>query len=402
MSYTEAMTQPLTVKCKLKVPINFRQFVDETLNSFADACNQILAVAKAENCWNTTKLHHKVYKPTKESTGLKANHVCQAIRRVINNAKAVKQIHKFRPTSISLDARTFEYKEVTQQVGVTLKSGRVKFDLSIGGYQIGLLKGQKPTSATLSKTRKGDYYINIVVEIPEQPKGKTPKVIGVDLGLRDIASTSTGKSWDGSQLRKTRDRYVRTRASIQSKRTKGAKRLLKRLSGREKRFQKWINHNISKQLVKEAEQLNTNIAFEDLTGIRLRTKRRATSARFPRQRNARVRKKTRTEINRWAFYQLRMFTQYKAQIAGINVILVDPRYTSQTCSRCHHIHPVPGKSYREGKVFKCGNCGFEHDSDINGALNIAQLGGVFVSHPESSVYACDLKGQLSLFPSGMV
>lgn len=386
MSYAKAMTQSLTVKCKLKVPVNFRQQIDETLNSFADACNQILAVAKAENCWNTTKLHHKVYKPTRESTGLKANHVCQAIRRVINNAKAVKQIHKFRPTSISLDARTFEYKEVTQQVGVTLKSCRVKFDLSIGGYQIGLLKGQKPTSATLSKTRRGDYYINIVVEIPQQPKGKTPKVIGVDLGLRDIASTSTGKSWDGSQLRKTRDRYVRTRASIQSKRTKGAKRLLRRLSGREKRFQQWINHNISKQLVEEAKQLNANIAFEDLTGIRLRTK---------------IRKKTRTEINRWAFYQLRMFTQYKAQIAGIDVILVNPRYTSQTCSRCHHIHPEGGKSYRKRKLFKCGNCGFEHDSDINGALNIAQLGAC-VSSPESSVYACVLGGQLSLFPSGMV
>jgi IS605 OrfB family transposase len=346
-----------------------------------------LAVAKAENCWNTTKLHHLVYKPTRESTGLKANHVCQAIRRVINNAKAVKQIHKFRPTSISLDARTFEYKENTQQVSVTLKSGRLKFDLSIGGYQIGLLKGQNPTSATLSKTRKGDYYINIVVEIPEQPKGKTPKVIGVDLGLRDIASTSTGKSWDGSQLRKTRDRYVRTRASIQSQRTKGAKRLLKRLSGKEKRFQQWINHNISKQLIQEAKKLNASLAFEDLTGIRLRTK---------------IRKKTRTEINRWGFYQLRQFVTYKAQIAGIDVILVDPRFTSQTCSRCHQIHPEKGKSYRRGKVFKCGNCGFEHDSDLNGALNIAQLGGVLVSHPESSVYACVLGGQLSLFPSGMV
>ncbi len=373
------MTQSLTVKCKLKVPVNFRQKIDETLYSFADACNQILKVAKAENCWNTTSLHHKVYQATRESTGLKANHVCQAIRRVINNAKAVKQIHKFRPTSINLDIRTFKYKEDTRQVGVTLKSGRVTIDLAIGGYQIGLLKGQNPTSATLSKSRKGDYYINIVVEIPTQPKGRTPKTIGVDLGLRDIATTSTGKSWNGSQLRKTRDRYSRVRAKIQSKRTKSAKRLLRRLSGREKRFQTWLNHNISKQLVQDALELNCNLAFEDLTGIRLTTK---------------VRKKTRTEINRWAFYQLRMFTAYKAEVVGVEIVLVNPRYTSQTCSRCHHIHPEIGKSYRKGKVFKCGYCGFEHDSDINGALNIAQLAGVYVSHPKSSVYACDLSGQL--------
>jgi putative transposase len=375
------MSQSLSVKCKLKVPNNFRSSLDETLNSFADGCNQILTVAKTENCWNTVKLHHKVYKSVKASTGLKANHVCQAIRRVVGNAKAVKQIHKFRPTSISLDVRTFEYKEETQQVSVTLKSVRVKFDLSIGGYQIGLLKGQKPTSATLKKTRTGDYFINFVVEIPEQPKSKTPLVIGVDLGIRDIATTSTGSSWNGAQLRETRSQYVRVRSSIQSKRTKGAKRLLKRLSGREKRFQSWINHNISKQLVTEAKEINAVLAFEDLTGIRLTTK---------------VRKKTRTEINRWAFHQLKQYTQYKANIAGVDVVLVDPRYTSQTCSLCHHVHPEQGKSYRNGKVFKCGHCGLEIDSDWNGALNIAQLGGS-VSNPESSVYACDLREKLRLF-----
>lgn len=173
------MIQALTVRCKLIVPTNFRDKVDETLVSFADACNQILAVAKTENCWNTTKLHHKVYKPTREATGLKANHVCQAIRRVINQKKATKQIHKFRPTSISLDARTFKYIEDKQQAGVTLKEKRVNFELKIGGYQIALLRGQIPTSATLSKTRQGDYYINITVEVPTQPRNKTPKVLGV-------------------------------------------------------------------------------------------------------------------------------------------------------------------------------------------------------------------------------
>ncbi|WP_242055182.1 hypothetical protein [Scytonema hofmannii] len=112
------MTQSISVKCKLIVPSNFVGEIDRTMEGFADACNQILEVAKRENCWNTTKLHHLVYKPVREATGLKANHVCQAIRRVIGNAKAVKQIHKFRPTSISLDVRTFVYKEEIQSVGV--------------------------------------------------------------------------------------------------------------------------------------------------------------------------------------------------------------------------------------------------------------------------------------------
>ena len=154
------MNQALTVRCKLIIPINFQDQVDETLVGFADACNQILAVAKRDHCWNKTKLHHKVYKTTREATGLKANHVCQAIKRVINQKKASKQIHKFRPTSISLDARTFKYVEDKQQVGITLKSNRVNLKMKIGGYQIALLRGQTPTSATLSKNRQGDYYIN--------------------------------------------------------------------------------------------------------------------------------------------------------------------------------------------------------------------------------------------------
>lgn len=100
--------QTISVKCKLQVPVELRNEIDRTLRGFADACNQIYEVATASNCWNTTKLHHKVYKPVREATGLKANHVCQAIRRVIGNAKAVKQVHKFKPTSINLDIRTFQ------------------------------------------------------------------------------------------------------------------------------------------------------------------------------------------------------------------------------------------------------------------------------------------------------
>ena len=380
MSYNVCMTQSLSVKCKLVVPVEFRPKIDETLQGFADACNQILAVAQRNNCWNTTKLHHKVYKQVRGSTGLKANHVCQAIRRVIGNAKAVKQIHKFRPTSISLDIRTFKYIESEQVVGITLKCGRVNFNLSIGGYQIALLRGQNLTSATLCKSRKGDYYINFVVEIDTPPTGKTPKVIGVDLGRRDIATTSTGKSWSGEQIQSARDRFSRVRVNVQRKRSRNSRRLLRRLKARERRFQEWLNHNISKQLVIEAKSSNAALAFEDLTGIRDSL-------------NQKPRSKTeRRRTNNWAFYQLRIFVGYKAAIAGVPVVFVPPAYTSQTCSRCRHVHPVKGKSYRNGKKFKCGHCGFEHDADVNAACNIADL-GVCVSNPESPGIVCLLEGK---------
>ena len=377
--------QTISVKCKLQVPVELRNEIDRTLLWFAEACHQIYEVAKREKCWNTTKLHHKVYKPVREATGLKANHVCQAIRRVIGNAASVKQVHKFRPTSINLDVRTFQYIEDLQTVGITLMCGRVKFKLSIGNYQLALLKGQAPTAATLNKTKRGDYYINVCVKRPTNPTGQRLKVVGVDLGRRDIATTSTGKSWSGKQIQSIRDRYSFVRANVQSKRTRSSRRLLRRLSGSEQRFQKWLNHNISKQLVQEAKQIGADLAFEDLTNIR-------------ESLNQKPRSKTeRRRTNNWAFYQLRLFVGYKANIAGVKVVFVPAAYTSQTCSRCGHIHPVKGKSYRNGKVFKCGHCGFEHDADINAANNIAAL-GKSVSLPESPGMSCQLEGQLSLFP----
>lgn len=390
------MTQATSVSCKLQVTVELRQEIDRTLLSFADACNQILEVAKRENCRNVTKLHHLTYYTVKLTTGLKANHVCQAIRRVVGNMKAVRQVHKFRPTSISLDARVFTYRESDQHVGITLMFKKVWLPLSIGNYQLALLRGQTPTSATLVKRRNGDYYIQIAVELDIPPTGKTPKVIGVDLGRRDIATTSTNKAWNGSQLQATRDRYSRVRASLQSKRTRGAKRLLKRLSGREARFQKNINHSISRQLVNEAKQTGAALAFEDLTDIRKSLNTKACAESTP----LRYRSKTeRRRTNNWAFYQLRMFVTYKAVLTGVPVVFVPPAYTSQTCSRCHHAHPEKGKSYRNGKVFKCGHCGMAADADWNAANNIATLGVAFVNQPESSVMSCVLEGQLSLLCS---
>jgi IS605 OrfB family transposase len=321
MSYNIDMTQTITVSCKLEVIPNITTELDKTLEVFADACNQILKVAKEKKVSNVTKLHHLTYNNVRLMTGLKANHVCQAIRRVCGNLKASYKIKQFKPTSVSLDSRTFKYEEENQIVGITLITGRKKFNLLIGNYQRGLLKGHQPTSATLVKRKNGDYYIQICVDIPTQPPGKTPRTIGVDLGRRSIASTSTEKTWDGKQLNQVRDRYSRVRANVQSKRTKSAKRLLRRLSGRERRFQSWVNHNISKQLVVEAKQLNAALVFEDLTNIRQSLNQKPRS------------KEERRRTNNWAFYSLRQYVLYKALIAGVAVWFVPPAYTSKTCVR---------------------------------------------------------------------
>ena len=186
------------------------------------------------------------------------------------------------------------------------------------------------------------------------------------------------------------------RASLQKKAPKGTRTIrrrcrevLRRLSGRERRYQQWLNHNISKSVVRRAVSLSASIAIEDLTGIRERT-------------NGQPRNKTeRRRSNSWAFYQLRMFIEYKALGAGVRVIPISPAYTSQMCHQCLHIHPVKGKSYRSGKIFRCGHCNWLGDADFNGANNIT-LVGLSINQPGGTGLSCKLSRtieyvQLSLF-----
>ena len=169
-----------------------------------------------------------------------------------------------------------------------------------GGVHIALLRGQNLTSATLCKTKQDDSYIHLTVAIDSPPTSKTPQVIGVDLGPRDLATNSTGESGSDREIQTVRDQYSKAIANIQSKRTQAARRLLRRLSGREKRFQEWLNHNISKKLFQDAKELNAALDFEALIKIGESLNTSQTE---------------RGKTNNWAFDQLRLFVNYKSAIA---------------------------------------------------------------------------------------
>ncbi|MHC1631784.1 MAG: zinc ribbon domain-containing protein [Methanotrichaceae archaeon] len=104
------------------------------------------------------------------------------------------KMDQFKPTSISYDQRIFQYREVDEQVSLTLLRGRERIPLDIGNYQRDLLNGQKPTSATLVKKDSG-YYIDLQVKSEVPDPITTNKVIGVDLGITDLAATSEGKKF---------------------------------------------------------------------------------------------------------------------------------------------------------------------------------------------------------------
>jgi putative transposase len=402
------MTQVLTVSCKLKVSQSQAAKLDATMDAFVQALNWVNQNTP-EKVVNAVKLQSLCYYQIRARFGLSSNLARttsrlrdqQVCRRVAGARKVARQrnrpVKEFKRRFVTYDARIFSFREKDWTVSLTTVEGRERFELAIGNYQRGMLAGSNPKSATLVQRKDGSYYIQICVEKNPPKQQDTDRVIGVDLGRTDIAHTSEGDNWNGQQLNKVRDHYSKLRAALQRKASKGTRssrrrcrQLLQRLSGKERRFQTWVNHRISKAIVSRAKATNSAIALEDLTGIRTpsRWRDRERVNQQPRS------KAERRRANSWAFYQLRQFLEYKALRAGVALILVPPAYTSQTCHRCLHIHPDPAQSYRSGKKFKCGHCGWEGDADLNGANVIALLGAA-VNQPRGSWLACQLQGYRS-------
>lgn len=379
------MSQILTVSCKPEVSPQQVEKLNAVLSAFAKCCEFVNAKT-LEKLTNQIAVQSIAYKEARAHSGLSAQMTIHAMRRVCANRKTAKQkgrpVKRFAPTSATYDSRTFTFRESDWMVSLTLLKGREKFKLHIGNYQKHLLTGQNPKSATLVKRKDGSFYLQIQLESEPPTIPDTDEVLGVDLGRTDIACTSEGEKFSGKQVTQARDQYSRVRASLQRKASKGtrstrrrARQVLQRLGGREQRFQTWLNHTISYRLVQQAKASNQALALEDLTGIRERTNE------LPRSKTERRRS------NSWAFYQLRQFLSYKGVKFGVEVRLIDPRYTSKTCHCCK------GIGNRQSKRFECLNerCGWIGDADVNGAKNIATL-GMLVNHPGGSeIMSCSLQ-----------
>jgi putative transposase len=164
MRYNVPVKQVLTVSCKLQVTPEQSAKVDATLQAFAAACEYVNQ-SVPPNLTNELAMQSLVYHDVRARFGLSAQLAIHAIRRVSGNRKTAKKdgkpVKKFAPTSATYDVRTFSFREKDWTVSLTTVDGRERFPLAIGNYQLGLLKGQTPKTATLCKRKDGTYYLNI-------------------------------------------------------------------------------------------------------------------------------------------------------------------------------------------------------------------------------------------------
>jgi len=340
-----------TLMVKIETTPEQAQALHETMHQFNAACNDIAKTAFKLHLANKIELQKTVYYRIREQYNLSAQMAVRAISKTVEAYKRDKstQVEFDLDGGMPYDQRIMSWKGLDRVSLLTIK-GRLVMPIRIGEYYSDRMN--RPRGQVDLIFRNKTFYLAVVVDAPEASPIDVTAVLGIDLGVKNIAVDSTGEIFSGNATEKIRRKIDTIKADLQSCGTKSAKRHLKKIGKRESRFRRDTNHCISKKMVAKAIDTSSIIALEDLKGIRKRTT---------------VKKSQRRKHLSWGFAQLRQFIEYKSAKAGVPVVYINPAYTSQECHVCRHI----SESNRPTRDdFVCTCCGSSAPADYNAALNI--------------------------------
>jgi IS605 OrfB family transposase len=347
----------LTLKVKLSPSPEQYTALLSTMERFNAACDFIAEVAFDNRLASKFKLQKLVYYEVKHRFGLSSQLVVRAIAKVVGAYKRDPSIRcAFKPHgAVVYDERVMSFRGL-DAVNLWTVLGRLSIPMTLGDSQrtqFHRAKGQADL-CLLGQV----FYLLATLDVPEEPPMDPGGFLGVDLGIVKIASDSDGEQFSGDGVEQTRARCHRLRRGLQRHGSKNAKRRLVRLRNKEARFRRNENHRIAKRIVEKAKDTKRGIGLEELRGIRSRIT---------------VRKSDRARQSGWAFAQLRDFITYKAALAGVPVVVVDPTNSSRECSSCGF---VSKKNRPSQAVFSCGSCGHDENADLNAAKVIASRAAV--------------------------
>ena len=337
------------VTIKLKIPC--KKELLETMRRYSQSAQYVLDIGWDNGTYFKRELHNMTYYQIRKILNLPAQLVCSSKDKACETLKALRKVKN--PTkpqfkkylTIRYDARSFTFK--TNYVSLVTINSRVKIPLDIPEYYWKYLDW-KVCSADLIYDRKKRMFLHITfsrdIQLPLISDGLQ---LGVDVGINHIAVTSDKQFFNAKQIKRKKIQFQRLRSKLQSKGTRSSQRLLKKISGREKRFMRYWNHMISKQIVDNCKA--GTIVLENIKGIRTNKGKRFNFW-----------------LHRWSFYQLQQFITYKANLKGIRVIKVSPYHTSQICHRCGNL------GSRSKGFFVCSHCGYSLNADLNASKNLAK------------------------------
>ena len=302
-------------------------------------------------------LHKLAYGEVRGRFGLTAQAAVRTIAKVADAFKVSRTAAPvFRPDAAQpYDDRILRFVVGGDAVSLWTLEGRMTLPVVMGEHQRRLLAFRKG-EADLCLVR-GRWFLAATCDVPETEPFDAEDWLGVDLGIVSIATDSDGTVYSGEAVERKRRRGQQRRSGLQKRGTKGARRRLRKLAGKQGRYQRHVNHTISKALVADAERTGRGLALEDLKGLRARVTARGSEQR--------------ARLGNWGFGQIGAFVAYKARRAGVPLVLVDPRNTSRECAACGC---VDKRNRPDQATFRCIGCGHEANADINAARNIRQRG----------------------------
>ena len=393
------MKQLITAKLKLyATPEQFSAFRATQL-AYRDALNAVSRYAYAHGKMsNQRRLQEGTYDDIRALYGLPAQMACNVPRQVGATYKGLwtraRKHAEMRRAGISrkrykgLDqpptyvSPTLTYNnqrdytlKARQRVSILTLCGRVIVPYSGYTKHLALIRSGASLGAAklwYDQPHKQFYLlVSLEIELADPTFEQSTSLVGVDVGIRYLAvtSTSTGDPafFAGKQTKHRANHYARLRKRLQQKGTRGSKKKLRRIEQRERRLKLQVNHQIAKQIV--AAHPQAMIGLEELTDIRERTKARkrkkggkGTDPATPKMRRA-----NRVHAQ-WSFAELHALIAYKAALAGSLAIKVDANYTSKACPKCGFTHE--DNRPHKGLVFHCGNCHYQLHADLVGARNI--------------------------------
>jgi transposase len=260
----------LTAKVKLSTTAESFPALLDTIHTANACCDWISARAWKAKTFGQFALHKLTYTGARSKFGLSAQIVVRCIGKVCDAYKLDKKVKRtfWADGALPFDDRILTWNTGKQVVSIWTTKGRLRIPFEAGPRQTELLSSRQGESDLI--LHKGSFYLAATCNVDEPESVDVDGFLGVDLGIAEIAVTSAGKKYSGAAVKGVRHRHRRLRTKLQKKQTRGAKRKLRELSGKEARFATHTNHVISKQIVEDARRTKQAIVLEDLKDIRLR------------------------------------------------------------------------------------------------------------------------------------
>ena len=347
-----------TIQC----PLPADSEILETIRIYNKAVQRVIDIGWAIKTYNKNKLHELSYQDIRATYPKLQSSLIQCARDMASDMlKREKFKHKKplkRPLSgVRYNQRTFTPFLDSEKISISTVKGRKKYPFTVSKYFQQYLEG-RITSLTLYYNKKKNKIIaHLTMEISDVPVEEPSSFLGVDLGIKRVAVCSNNSFYSTNHILAVKWRYQQLRKKLQSKGTRSAKRKLQRVSGRERRFMTDENRKIAKWVCNMSYNC---IVLENIRGIKQQSKKKK-----------KVNKKVRRQFGNWSYYQLERFIIERAEKVGKTVLYVNPRYTSQRCSRCGYI----SKNNRFSQShFSCRECWFELNADLNAARNLSDFG----------------------------